>query len=212
MKRRQAIQSILGLPALTALSRPGMARSGMAHSGLAPDGVAMAPAAATARTIEEFPKLTVVSTEAVADPAPTYLTPPQFAALRKLGDLVVPASSGRPGASQANAAEFLDFLLAQSPSNRQELYGDGLDRLQADAHRLHGKAFEDLTASEAGALLKPLGEPWTYRDATDPHARFLRAAKADLLEATVNSREFIAAQASHGRRAGGLNTYWYTIE
>ena len=44
-------------------------------------------------------------------------------------------------AGEAKAAEFLDFLLSQSPADRQALYRAGLDRLQADARNRSGAAF-----------------------------------------------------------------------
>ena len=159
-----------------------------------------------------MPKLAGVVPDAAAEGAPGFFTAPQLAALKKLGDLLVPATETRPGASQAAVAEFLDFLLSQSPADRQKLYRDGLDRLQSEAQERHRKAFEHLSVEQAGAILAPLGEPWTYRGPSDPFAHFLRAAKEDLLEATVNSREFSGAQTGRGRRGGGLGTYWYPVE
>lgn len=196
MKRRQALQSILGLPALGVLPRP---------------GAAMAPQA-TLRQIDEFPKLATSVSDAVADGTPLYFSPPEFAALEKLAELIAPPAGNLPGANQANAASFLDFLISQSPADRQALYCDGLDRLQSEARRRYGAAFEKLEAEQAAAILAPLKEPWTYHAPEDRFARFLRAAKDDVLEATVNSREFIAAHASRGRRAGGTGTYWFHLE
>ncbi len=197
MKRRQALQSILGLPALTALPR---------HS------AAFAPPPETARSADEMPKLATVVPDAAVDGAPHYFSAPQMAALKRLGDLLAPPIETRPGAAQAGAAEFLDFLLSQSPPDRQTLYRDGLDRLQADAQQRHRKAFEHLSAEQADTILAPLLQPWTYAGPGDPFARFLRAAKDDFLQATVNSREFASAQTSRGRRGGGLGTYWYPVE
>ena len=52
----------------------------------------------------------------------------QFAALRRLGQILVPARPNAPGAIEAEAAEFLDFLIGQSPADRQSLYRDGTTR------------------------------------------------------------------------------------
>jgi Gluconate 2-dehydrogenase subunit 3 len=160
----------------------------------------------------ETPKLATASADAVGESVRRYFSAPQYAALQKLGDLLVPAAAARPSASQAHDAEFLDFLLAQSPPDRQALYRDGLDRLQSDARARYRKPFEELSAEQADALLGPLHQPWTYAAPADSLARFLRAAKDDFIQATVNSREFAEAQTSAGRRAPGLGTYWYPVE
>jgi hypothetical protein len=186
MKRRQAIQALLGAPAIAAIPPPAQA--------------------------QDMPKLATANAEAVGDAVARFFSAPQMAALRRLGDLVVPGTAGRPGASDAKAAEFLDFLLSQSPAGRQALYRAGLDRLQTDARNRSGAAFEALSPQQADAILAPLHAPWTYTEPSDPFARFLRAVKEDLLAATMNSREFAEAQAAAGRRGTGMGTYWYPVE
>lgn len=188
---------MLSLPALGALPKPGLA---------------MAPPATTPRQIDEFPKLATAVGDAVADGAPMYLSASQFAALEKLADLLVPPAGKLPGANEVQAARFLDFLISQSPADRQALYCDGLDHLQAEAHRHYGTAFEALEAQQADKILSPLHEPWTYHAPKDRFARFLVDAKNDVLEATTNSREFVAAHATRGRRASGMGTYWFLLE
>src|SRR6185295_19058025 len=134
MKRRLAIQALLGTPALTALPL-----------------AAQTPQ--TARPADEIPKLATATADAVGDGVPRYFTAPQIAALRKLGELMIPAGPGRAGARGAKAAEFLDFLISQSPAERQSLYRSGLDRLQSEARRLHSTTFEELNAQQADAVL-----------------------------------------------------------
>ncbi len=70
--------------------------------------------------------------------APSFFNPAQFAALRKLGGMLQPPLGGHPGALEAQAAEFLDFLIGVSPADRQKLYRDGLDTLNAQS----GKQFQ----------------------------------------------------------------------
>jgi hypothetical protein len=161
---------------------------------------------------QQAEKLATAATDAVGDGAHRFFSTPQYAALQKLGELLAPAGAARPSASQAHDAEFLDFLIAQSPPDRQALYRGGLDRLQADAQKRHGKPFEQLSVEQADALLAPLKHAWTYTAPADPFAGFLRAAKDDFLQATVNSREFAEAQIAAGRRAPGLGTYWFPVE
>jgi hypothetical protein len=70
----------------------------------------------------DFPKLDFTVADAAAETVHHFFTASQFAALQKLGGILT------PGAIEASAPEFLDFLLSQSPSDRQQLYRAGLDR------------------------------------------------------------------------------------
>jgi hypothetical protein len=182
MKRRQAIQALLGTPVLTAL-----------------------PAAEAAPQIprqpDEMPKLALTTADAAADASPKLFTPQQMAALRRLADLMVPAGPDRPGANDAKAPEFLDFLVSQSAHGRQVLYANGLDLLQLESGKRFHRRFEDLDAEQAGELVGSLHG-----------GTFLHAVRDDLLTATFNSREYAEAQKAAGRRAGGMGTYWYPIE
>src|SRR5690348_6259850 len=117
MRRRRVIQSLLSAPALTVL--PGCADGQQADSA----------------------KLATSVPGAVGDPRPAYFSASQYAALQKLGELLVPVAAARPSAGQAHDAEFLDFLLSQSPPERQALYRNGLDQLQSESRARYGKPF-----------------------------------------------------------------------
>ncbi len=186
MRRRQAIQALLGVPAVAAIPLPAIA--------------------------QEMPKLATSTADAVGDPAVHFFSNPQMAALRRLGDLIVPAGAGRPGARDAKAAEFLDFLIGQSPADRKSIYRNGLDHLQSEARSRFSSAFESLTPQQSDAVLAPLHAAWAYSEPADPFARFLREVKGDLIVATMNSRESSDAQVAAGRRATGMGTYWYPVE
>lgn len=162
--------------------------------------------------IDETPKLALSVPDAVGNGVTRFFDSDGFAALRRLGEILVPARQNTPGAVEAEAAEFLDFLIGQSPSDRQILYRDGVAQLNQQARSRYSKPFADLSGSEADAILAPLREAWTYNGPADPFARFLRSAKDDFLQATVNSRQWAAALAKRSRSASGLNTYWFPIE
>jgi len=100
----------------------------------------------------------------------------------------------------------------ESPADRQALYRGGLDRLNAEAKRRSNKAFAQLTAAEAKPILSPLNAAWTYTPPTDPFARFLREVKDDLLQATVNSRQYAQAMSRRSRSAAGINAYWLPLD
>ena len=163
-------------------------------------------------TIDENPKLPVAAADAVAGSIPRFFDPEGFKAFRRLGEILVPARPNLPGALEAEAAEFLDFLIGQSPSDRQNLYRDGVAHLNAQARSRYGKPFAEVSAAGADSILAPLHDAWTYQGPTDPFARFLRAAKDDFLKATVNSRQWAMAASGRSRSASGLNTYWFPIE
>jgi hypothetical protein len=197
MRRRRFFQAIAAAPAapvLLAQQQPG-ARSESA----APAG--------------EDTRLEGTVADAAAVTVPRFFTPAQLAALRRLADRIMPPLNGNPGALEAGAPEFLDFLIGQSPSDRQQIYRTGLDALNSQAKKRFQKAFADTDAAQADALLAPLREPWSPEPPSDPLARFLAEAKRDIRTATVNSREYSAAgQAAGGRRFGGGGLYWYPLD
>jgi hypothetical protein len=196
MRRRHFVKSLVAAPAAPALlaQRP------------------VGPPDPTARAVEEVPKLESTVADAAAEMMPHFFSAEQFAALRRLSDILMPALNGAPGALDARAPEFLDFLIGSSPAERQQLYRAGLDALNAQAKRRSGKAFADAEAAQADALLEPLRQAWTYDPPADPLGRFLRTAKQDVRTATMNSREWSTVASSGGRRQGGVGLYWYRTE
>lgn len=132
---------------------------------------------------------------------PGFFSPSQIATLRHLSDIIIPPIGGAPGALAAGAPEFLDFLVSQSPAPTKSLYRTGLDTLNLHATTKYGKPFAGISAAQADELLSPLRDAWTYEEPSDPFARFLRHAKADILTATVNSREWIASTQRSGNGA-----------
>ena len=193
MKRRSLIQSLAGAPLAAALPQS-------------------APAQEPARTSNDTPKIETAVADAAASGVQRFFSAEQFAALKRLCELLAPAEGESPGATEAGTAEFLDFLIGASPGDRQTLYREGLDQLNTEAQRRFGKRFADLAAGDVDPILAPLGEPWTYGGPADAFAKFLEAAKLDAMDATRNSREWSLARAKTSRRAGGLGTYWYPIE
>jgi hypothetical protein len=166
------------------------------------------PPAATA------PKLETAIIDDAGETVVHFFTAPQLSALRKLGTIILPSINGAPGATEARAAEFLDFLIGQSLDEKQKLYRAGLDTLNAQATKKFNKAFAELDGSQADSLLTPLRAAWTFDPPADPFARFLREVKQDIRTATMNSREYVAGAGSTGggRRGGGVGLYWYPID
>jgi len=160
----------------------------------------------------ELPRIEASTPDSVGKPVPNFFSPPQFAALRRLSDIIMPALGDTPGALDAQAPEFLDFLIGESPLPRRALYRSGLDSLNTRSVAKFGKAFGALDNSQAETLLQPLREQWTYDSPADLFAGFLRTVKADVLTATVNSREWISVVSKRSRSANGIGTYWVPAE
>lgn len=149
---------------------------------------------------------TAVPDDAAAPVAPRFLTPAQFATLKKLCAILQPAGKTAPSAIDAGVAEFLDFHVGESPAERLQLYRTGLDLLNG------------LDDANAARMLAPLKKPWTYELPADLLTRFLQTAKQDIRTATQNSREWAkaaaAAGSAGGRRGagGGVGLYWNSLD
>jgi hypothetical protein len=195
MKRRHALQSLAGISVAGALPLPALSQQ-----------------QSPARTIIETPKLDAAVADAAAESLHPFFSIDQFAALERLAEVLMPVTGDSPGAKDAGVAEFLDFLISATPANRQAQYRDGLDNLNAEARSRYAKTFAQLAPAQIDTLLAPLREAWTYAAPADPLAQFLRAAKMDVMHATMNSREWSEARAKRSRRASGLGMYWYPIE
>jgi len=219
MRRRRFIQSLVVAPAV-----PGVAQQAATQA--APQAQTAPPGAAgrggVFRGGQGTPALETVAADTVAPPvAPSFFTAGQFAALGKLGGLLMPPLNGHPGALEAGAPEFLDFLIGVSPAERQKLYRDGLDTLNAQARKKFNVAFADLDSTQADAILRPLLAviPWSEDLPKDPARHFVAQAHRDFRTATQNSREWATAGAGGGRRGGrgggfggGVGLYWLPID
>jgi Gluconate 2-dehydrogenase subunit 3 len=205
MKRRGFVKTLIALPVAPALAAQQPQQQQPASS---QTPVVQPPAGGRGGRFGQgtIPKFELTPAEVVGEPAQRFFTPPQFAALRKLSDVLMPPMRGLPGALDCGAPEFLDFLIGSSPADRQALYRHGLDMLHARAKGQFNKSFAELDATQADAVIRPLlaPVPWAYDLPKDAGMRFLAEAHRDIRTATQNSREWAAAGAASGRRGGGF--------
>lgn len=161
------------------------------------------------------PKIPLADAGETSEGGRKFFTAAQFATLKKLGSILLPPLKGNIGAMDCDSAEFLDFLVGASPADRQLLYRNGLNGLEAQARKQFGKGFVEMDSKQADAILQPLMTqvPWVYDLPKDPMKRFVYQVHADFRTATRNSSEAAAALANSGRRgAGGGGLYWNPID
>ena len=179
---------------------------------------AQAPASAAAVEGTEAKAVEVTTTlqDVAGETVPRYFDERQLATLRRLSDLFMPAMDNMPGALETDVPQFLDFYVGQSPAWRRQTYSAGLDTLHSLSLGRFGKTFAELSDEQADQIVAgPLKFNWTPALPEDALAAFLREAKVDVRNSTMNAREYAEASEAAGgraqrRRSAGL--YWYTVE
>ncbi len=213
MKRRNFVRNLLIAPAI-----PGVLASEQAAAKAAPAARPETQQHTCSHGPTDAPLLPLDAPDLNAEPAPHYFTATQFGTLRKLSALLQPPLKGNPGAIEAKAPEFLDFLISVSLPDRQKLYLTGLDGLEIKSIDTFQKHFYDLDETQAGTILKPLMvvRDWPRDFPSDPLKHFLAQVQDDLRTATMNSREWASAMEKSGRfftrghRTSGH--YWAPID
>lgn len=155
----------------------------------------------------------VDAAEEVAIAELRFFSPEQMATLTRLSDVLMPPVGEKPGAVQAQAPVFLDFLIGNSSNERQRLYSAGLDWLDGESKKKYDTEFALLTDQQAGKLLKPWLRTWLNdHPPTEEHADFVNIAHDDIRTATVNSREWSAAPEKGREPRTDEELYWSPIQ
>jgi hypothetical protein len=166
----------------------------------------------------EYPKIDTAAIDQAGSPVLHFFTARQFAALKRLSDLLMPGGGPAPGAIDSRVPEFLDFLIGQAPTVRQHIYAAGLDALNSLSTVKQSKPFSELDDAAAAELIAPAIKPWSYVPPADPLTHFLEEARRDIRTATMNSREYASNSSSSdsggrgGRRQGGMGMYWHSLD
>jgi hypothetical protein len=165
---------------------------------------------------QNVPKLSLVEVDSAAETTTGFFTSAQFSALNKLAEILVPPIKKSPGALDAHAPEFLDFLISRSPAPTQTLYREGLDGLNAAAKKHFHKPFAELDAKQADGIIRPLlvARAWDRDEPKDPMQHFMTQVHDDLRTATMNSAEWAASGSASGRGRfnSGRRLYWKPID
>lgn len=151
--------------------------------------------------------------DAVAQTNAHFFSDRQFATLRRLSEILQPPFKGYPGATDAGTPEFLDFLIGVSPSDRQQMYQSGLERLDAEAKQHFGVSFVQVNTAQADQLLRPWLRAWMNdHPPTEPYAHFINIVHSDIRTATVNSEAWSAAAIAAGKEEPEVGLYWFPVD
>jgi Gluconate 2-dehydrogenase subunit 3 len=210
MRRRDFVKAIVAASA--------SAKTMLGQQSATPVAPSVPPAAPTApgpvpwmRGLMEVKPLSIASIvpDAVAQTNAYFFNEQQLATLRRLSELLLPSLEGYPGAKEAGTPEFIDFLIGASPTERQQMYQSGLDRLDAEAKQHFGVAFSTLEKNQADQLIRPWLRTWmTDHPPTEPYACFINIAHSDIRTATINSQAWSDAR----RRAPDMELYWFPVD
>jgi hypothetical protein len=210
MRRRDFVKAIVAASA--------SAKTMLGQQSATPVAPSVPPATPTApgpvpwmRGLMEVKPLPIGSVlpDAVAQTNAYFFTEQQLATLRHLSEILMPPLRGYPGANEAGAPEFIDFLIGVSPTDRQQMYQSGLDWLDTEAKQHFGIAFAATNKVQADQLLRPWMRTWmTDHPPTELYARFINIAHSDIRTATINSEAWNKAR----NKAPDMDLYWFPVD
>jgi hypothetical protein len=151
--------------------------------------------------------------DAVAETQAHFFTPVQRATMRRFCEILMPPMRGNPGAVEAGTPEFLDFLIGASPAEKQTVYRSGLDRLEAEARHEFGLTFADVSAAQAGKIIRPWLRTWMPdHPPTEGFAHFINIAHSEIRFATANSQLWNDMRTAAGLPPPESDVYWYPVD
>ena len=151
--------------------------------------------------------------DAVAQTHASFFKDQQMATLKRLCEVLQPPYDTYPGAADAGAPEFLDFLIGVSPADRQQIYTGGLDRLEAESRHQFNISFASVDAKQADQLIRPWLRTWmSDHPPTEPYEHFINVAHTDIRTATINSQAWHDSVEKAGNEKSAVDLYWYPVD
>ena len=120
------------------------------------------------------PGVSFARSGAVEDAAtrePAFFTEHEYATVRRLGDLLLPADDRSGCPSEAGVPEYIDFLMTDQPALQVPIRG-GLAWLDAHARRRFDDVFVDLDTARQNSLLDEIAYPETASPEVSQGAAF----------------------------------------
>ena len=205
--QQKAPQATTPVPATSTVDQGTMAVS--------PNAASSTPAQTRMQQMAAFlsPNIPVTLPDVVASTDTHYFTAVRYATLVHLCEILMPGGEGYPTALQADTPQFLDFHVGGSPADRQAMYNDGLDRLNADSMKKFNVAFAKTDAKQADAIIRPFLKAWINdHPPREKHERFIALAHRDIRTVTMNSPAWATAAEASGERTPGVGLYWAPID
>jgi hypothetical protein len=106
---------------------------------------------------------------------PQFFSRDEFACVERLAELIIP-SDETPGAREAGAAEFIDFMVAHDTEQQQPLRA-GLAWLHEQSSHRFDRGFLELGEAQQASLLEPLAYEAKYRAGEELGREFFRRVK-----------------------------------
>jgi len=227
MKRRDFVKGLaVATAAGTALGQqkaPPQAKNPVPDTGaidqgqqaVAPNSASSPGATARLQQVANFktPNIPVTVPDVVATTTVHYFTAARYATLVHLCEILMPPYDGYPGAADAGTPQFLDFHVGGSPTDRQAMYNEGLDRLNADSMKQFKVSFAKTDAKQADAVIRPFLKTWINdHPPREKHERFIALAHREIRTATLNSTAWASAAEAAGERTPGIGLYWAPID
>lgn len=121
-----------------------------------------------------------------ANYTPQFFSRHEYATIERVADLIIP-SDDTPGAKEAGVAEFIDFMVAHDEII-QYSFRLGLTWLDAEAERLDGSRFLDLTDGKQTGMLEHLAYRNQYRPGEEDGRAFFKLAREYTMMGYYTSR------------------------
>ena len=154
-------------------------REALRRVGLFPLAAGLALSSARLQAAQEHVHKSAAKAATKGEPyAPKFFTPHEWATVRVLSDLVIPADERSGSATEALVPEFIDFVLDDplaEPWDRERLQTQvrgGLAWLDRECRGRFSKAFVECAGAERTAVLDDIAWPERARPETEPGAAF----------------------------------------
>ena len=122
---------------------------------------------------------------------PKYLTKHEFATMRRLSDIIIPADQHSKGAIDAGAAEYIDFMCTCSQEFAQ-IFTGGLGWLDGEMQKRYQSTFVDAKPDQQLAMVELIAYRKNLTPELGPGITFFRWARNVVVDAFYTSPVGIA--------------------
>jgi hypothetical protein len=131
---------------------------------------------------------------------PKYLSPHEYATMRRLSDIIVPADEKSKGALDSGAAEYIDFLSSKS-QEFADIFTGGIGWLDAVMRKHHQKTFLEASPEQQLAMCDLIAYRKNASPELNPGIYFFRWARNVVVDAYYTSPAGMAALGFMGNGA-----------